>query len=73
MITISALEYTIFAPAQLLRNWRPQRPSYKCASGSSFTRGDMDGQLRGNKHVSDYILAPQYMIIFVLHLNSACN
>jgi hypothetical protein len=29
MNTHSALEYTMFAPAQLLRNWHEQQPSNK--------------------------------------------
>jgi hypothetical protein len=34
----SAREHTMFAPAQLLRNWREQRPSNKGDLGSSVTR-----------------------------------
>jgi hypothetical protein len=35
---IVALEYTMFAPAQLLRNWREQRPS---------NMGDLNSSVRG--------------------------
>jgi hypothetical protein len=38
MNTRSAREYTMFAPAQLLRNWREQRPSNK---------GDLDSSVTG--------------------------
>jgi hypothetical protein len=38
MHTHSASEYTIFAPAQLLRNWREQRPSNEDNLDSTVTR-----------------------------------
>jgi hypothetical protein len=44
MNTRSAREYTIFAPAQLLRIWREQRPSNKDDLDSNVT-GDVSESL----------------------------
>jgi hypothetical protein len=45
MNTRSAREYTMFAPAQLLRNWREQRPS---------NQGDLDSSVTGETGTAFY-------------------
>jgi hypothetical protein len=62
MNTRSALEYTMFAPAQLSRNWREQRPSKKGDLGSIVT-GEVGSQLHGDRPASDFIFVPSYVIV----------
>lgn len=63
--THSALEYTTFAPTQILRSCREQRPSSKVGLDSSAT-----GEVESLLHGGDVILfnfALKY-VIFSLHL-----
>jgi hypothetical protein len=53
MNTRSTLEYTMFAPAQLLRNLREQRLSHKGEGG-----GGWEILLHGGGPASDFIFAP---------------
>lgn len=53
----------MFAPTQLLRNWRKQRPSN---SGEYESGEGWENLLHGRAGVSDLIFAPQYKIVLEL-------
>jgi hypothetical protein len=59
MNTRSGREYTMFAPAQLLRNWREQRPSSQGDLISNVT-GEVGKVylLHGGRPASDFIFVP---------------
>jgi hypothetical protein len=62
MNTRSAREYTMFAPAQLLRNWRDQRPSNQGVLDLNFTGGGgWKSLLNGGETASDLIFVTQYV------------
>jgi hypothetical protein len=54
----SAREHTMFAPAQLLRNWRKQRPSNQCELESSVTREVGRVCFTGAYFALDFIFVP---------------
>jgi hypothetical protein len=61
MNTRSAREYTMLAPAQILRNLRDQRPS---------NQGDLDSSVTGEVGggpTSDFIFVPFHMIVVGLN------
>jgi hypothetical protein len=64
MNTRSAREYTVFASAQLLRNWREQRPSSQGDVNSSVTGEAGRAYLlhRGGPS-SDIIFVPENVIV----------
>lgn len=45
--TLSTREYAMFAPAQVLRKWREQRPSNQGEVHSSVTGGGWESLLHG--------------------------
>jgi hypothetical protein len=67
MNTHSAREYTMFAPAQFLRNWREQRPSNQDALGSSVMRQIGRFYHAGGGRASDFIFMSFFMSIVGLH------
>jgi hypothetical protein len=69
MNTRSACEYTMFAPAQRLRNWLDQRPSNQGDLDSSVT-GEDARVLHGGGPASDLIF-----VLYILSLGeiSLCN
>jgi hypothetical protein len=56
MNTRSAREYTMFAPAQLLRNWREQRPS---------NNGDLDSRVAGEIGIVYYTGVDLLLVSFL--------
>jgi hypothetical protein len=58
----SACEHTVFAPAQLLRNWCEKRPSRKGDLDSSVT-GTIGRVFDGNEPASDTIFVTQEVIV----------
>jgi hypothetical protein len=55
MNTRSAREYTMFAPAQLLRSWSEQRPSNKNGLDSSVAGGGLESLLDRCEPASEFI------------------
>jgi hypothetical protein len=66
MNTRSAREYSMLAPAQLLRNWREQRPSNQGDLDSGVT-GDIGGVCYTGVGLScNSIFVPLYVIVIRL-------
>jgi hypothetical protein len=63
MNTHSAREYTMFASAQFLRNWREQRPSNK---------GDLDSSVTGEVRSVYYTGADLLLIQFLTVVRDCC-
>jgi hypothetical protein len=62
MNTHSIREYFMFEPAQLMRNWREQRPSNQGGLDPSVTREDGSLLHRG-AHASDFIFVPNTLLL----------
>jgi hypothetical protein len=67
MNTRSAREYTMFAAAQLLRNWREQRPSSHGHLDSSVTESGPASGFHFCTIVRDCFWAVFKMVRFVYH------
>jgi hypothetical protein len=66
MNTRSAREYAMLSPAQLLRNWREQRPSNQGDLDSSVTGGGSVNLLHAGGPASYFIFVPLYVIVIGL-------
>jgi hypothetical protein len=69
MNTISAREYTVFTPVQLLRNWCEQRPSKQSGLDSSVMKevGIVCYMVDGGGYRFHFCTIVAHVIVFGLH------